>query len=374
MKRHINYNLLILSAILIISGLLFLSTLSAVRSLKLFGNTNYYLFNQLISIAIGLVAGFIFLKIPLNFLKKYAVILLVFNVLALLAVLIPGLGVKTNGASRWISIRGIGFQPSEFFKITIVVYISAWLSEKLSGQSKRGLRFLLERNYYCFTKVFLPFLVFLAITAGIFYLQKDISTLGIIAVTLIAIYFAAQTPIWHTALLFMGGVSGLMFLIIKEPYRLQRLLAFLNPEADIMGIGMQSNQALIALGSGGIFGKGLGMSIQKFSFLPESMTDSIFAIVGEELGIIGCAVLVVLFILFLWQGIKIAKSATDTFSKLTAVGIGTWITFQAFINMTAAIGIFPLAGIPLPFFSYGGSHIVAEMMGIGLLLNISKNG
>ena len=158
-----------------------------------------------------------------------------------------------------------------------------------------------------------------------------------------------------------------------EPYRLDRWLIFLHPDTDPLGKGFQLRQSLISLGSGGFFGKGLGMSTQKFGFLPQAMTDSIFAIIGEELGIIGGIFLIAAFILLFWLGIKVARNSGDRFSKMTAIGIVVWIILQAFVNMASVAGIFPLAGIPLPFFSYGGSHLAVEMIGIGLLLNISKN-
>ncbi len=163
-----------------------------------------------------------------------------------------------------------------------------------------------------------------------------------------------------------------MLLVKFESYRLDRWLIFLHPNEDPLGKGLQLRQSLISLGSGGVFGKGLGMSAEKF-FLPMSMSDSIFAIIGEELGIIGCMVLIVAFVLLFWIGIKIAKDSNDRFSRMTAIGIVVWITLQAFVNMASVAGVFPLAGIPLPFFSYGGSHMVVELIGIGLLLNISKN-
>ena len=158
-----------------------------------------------------------------------------------------------------------------------------------------------------------------------------------------------------------------------EPYRLDRWLIFLHPNVDPMGKGRQLSQSLISLGSGGVFGKGLGMSAEKFGALPAAMSDSIFAIIGEEFGIVGCVILIAIFILFFWMGIKIYKNSNDKFSKMTAVGIVVWITLQAFVNMASSAGIFPLSGIPLPFFSYGGSHLVTELIGVGLLLNISKN-
>lgn len=373
MKGRINYYFLGLSLTLVVLGLLFLSTLSAISSLQIFGNTNYYLFHQLISVAMGLVLGFIAFKIPLIFLKKAAPILLFLIFLALVIVFIPGLGTKLGGASRWISIGNNTFQPSEFFKIIIILYVSAWLSNKFSENSKGGW-ISLKRGYYNFIHVFLPFLVFLGLIAIIFYLQKDISTLGIISVALLCVYFMAQTPIWHIILLVAIGTGSALILAVREPYRIQRLLIFLHPETDPLGIGFHLKQSLIAMGSGGIFGKGLGMSTQKFGFLPQAMSDSIFAVFGEETGIVGSFVLILLFLIFLWLGFKIANSATDRFSRLTVVGITTWITMQAFVNMASAMGLFPLSGIPLPFFSYGGSHIISEIIGVGLILNVSKSG
>lgn len=372
MKKHVNYYFLGLSAFLIVFGLLFLSTLSAISSLQVFGNTNYYLFHQLIGVAIGVILGFIIFKVPLHILKKIAPILFFINLLALLVVFLPLIGTKFGGASRWISIGNNSFQPSEFFKITTILYLSALLSNKLADNAKKSRGVFVKKGYYNFMQVFLPFVILLGVIVIILYFQRDISTLGIISITLITIYFVAGTPLWHTIVTIMAGLASLLVFIKIEPYRAQRLLIFLHPETDPLGIGHQLKQSLIAIGSGGLFGKGLGMSTQKFGFLPQAMSDSIFAILGEETGIIGCVILIILFLLFLWLGFLIAKSSTDTFSKLTAVGLTTWIVFQAFINIASNMGLFPLSGIPLPFFSYGGSHLIAEIIGVGLLLNISK--
>jgi cell division protein FtsW len=374
MKRHINYYFLAISAILLVCGILFLSTLSAIASLQVFGNTTHYVFHQLIAVAIGLFFGAIAFKIPLPFLKKVAPILLALNVLALFAVFLPGVGTKFGGASRWISIGGIAFQPSEFFKITIILYFSAWLANRFSPSSTKNWVAAAKKGYDSVIRVFLPFLLFLVIIGIVFFLQSDISTLGIISVSLIAIYFMAETPLWQTVVTVLGGIGGGLILIITEPYRFHRILTFLNPSIDPLGIGHQAKQSKLAIGSGGLFGKGLGMSVQKFGFLPESMTDSIFAVIGEELGLIGCTILVGLFVSFTYLGFKIAAKATDKFSRLTAIGFSTWIIFQTFINMASAIGLFPLSGIPLPFFSYGGSHMISEIIAVGIILNISKNG
>lgn len=374
MNRRINYYFLITVIFLVVFGFLFLSALSAIASLRTFGNTNYYLFHQLFALFIGLVAGLVLYKIPLSFLKKASPFLLAANILLLVVVFLPGMGSKFGGAQRWISIGGASFQPSEFLKITAVLYLSAWLSNKFSEHSKKSWMSLAKKGYDNLIKVYVPFLCLLGIIAITLYFQKDASTLGIISISLLVVYFAAGTPLWHTMVSVAGGISAGIMLIIVEPYRVQRFLVFLHPETDPLGIGFHIRQSLMAIGSGGIFGKGLGMSTQKFGFLPEAMSDSVFSILGEETGIIGTSILILLFIVFLWQSLKIANATSDKFSRLTAIGIATWIVTQAFMNIASNIGVFPVSGIPLPFFSYGGSHIISELIGVGILLNISKNG
>lgn len=374
MKRHINYFFLILSTALALSGMLFLAALSGPASMQIFGNTNYYIFHQLIAFGIGLATFLVMLKIPLHFLKKISFFLLFANVILLVIVFVPFFGLKFWGANRWINIWGLTLQPSEFFKITAILYLSAWLSEKFSQHERSGWAAKTQKGYHNTINVFLPFLLLLGVSMAILLFQKDMSTLAIVVASLLAVYFAAGTPLWHTATTAGMLVTGAALAIKLTPYRLQRLLIFLNPEADPLGAGFQLKQSLLALGSGGIFGKGLGMSTQKFGFLPQAMSDSVFAIIGEELGIVGCSTLVIVFLLFFWQGIKISRNSTNKFSKLTAVGLSTWIMVQMFMNVASTMGLWPLSGIPLPFFSYGGSHLIAEMAAVGLLLNISKNG
>lgn len=375
MKKHFNYPLFFVVAFLVGSGMLFLATLSALSSLKLFNTTNYYLMHQLIvGLLPGLILGFIAYKFPLHLLKKIVPILLFLNLVALILVFAPFIGSKFWGAQRWISIGGFTLQPSEFLKITAILYLSTWIASKLSDGHQKGWISIAKRSYHNVIQLFLPFIIFLGVISIILYLQPDISTLGIIGLTLIFIYFSSGTPLWHTFLIIVTGVTGLLYLTIKEPYRLDRWLVFLNPGADPLGKGLQLNQSLMAIGSGGFFGKGLGMSVQKFGSLPQAMSDSIFAIFAEETGIFGCLILIALFALFAWLGFRIAKASNDKFAKLSAIGITFWITFQAFVNISSVAGIFPLSGIPLPFFSYGGSHLINELIGVGLLLNISKNG
>ncbi len=332
------------------------------------------MFHQLLlGLLPAVVAGYLAYKVSLNLLKKWAPLLVLLNLAALFFVFLPGIGSKAWGASRWVNFGFASFQPSEFLKITAILYLSAWIASKLSENSTSDWKSATKKGYHNVIYIFIPFIVFLGLIGTALFLQRDASTLGIIAITLLVLYFSAKTPIWHTIVVVASGLGILLFLIRFEPYRLDRWLVFLHPDSDPLGKGFQLRQSLISLGSGGVFGKGLGMSTQKFGFLPQAMSDSIFAIIGEEIGAIGCIALIGIFILFFWLGLKIAKNSNDRFSKMTAIGIVFWITFQAFINISSVAGIFPLAGIPLPFFSYGGSHLVVELIGVGLLLNISKN-
>jgi len=374
MHKKINYYFLAASILLISLGILFLANLSAPASLRVSGNTNYYLFKQLFALCVGLVLALVAYKIPLQFVKKVIPFILGINILLLIALFFPVIGVEHWGASRWINIGGFSLQPSELLKITSVLFLSAWLSNRVSEKQVKGFFKKAKDGYSNFVSIFLPILFFLAIISAILLFQKDLGTLGIVVTALLAVYFVAGTPLWHTILLVVTGILGALVFIKIEPYRMQRLIVFLNPEADPLGIGFQLRQSLLAIGSGGIFGKGWGLSVQKFGSLPQAMTDSMFAILGEETGIIGCVILVSLFVFFFWHGIRIAKEANNRFSKMAATGIMTWLVIQSFMNIASTIGLFPLTGIPLPFFSYGGTHLIAELVGIGILLNISKNG
>lgn len=372
-KRHINYTLFFLVAGIVFFSFIFFAALTAPLALKKLGNTNYFLIRQAVmGLGAGLILAIIAFKTPIEKIKKWAPLLLLANMVALFLVFIPGLRITAGGASRWLSMGFFSFQPSELLKLTAILYLSAWVASKLSEGSVSGWKSFTKKNFHNIIYVLVPFLVFLGAIFVAMYLQSDVSTLGIISLTLLAMYFSSRTPWWHTFLIVIAGLLTLFLLVKFEPYRFDRWMTLFNPLLDPLGKGLQLNQSLISLGSGGLFGKGLGMSAGKF-FLPESMTDSIFAIIGEEFGIIGSFCIISAFIFLLWQGIKIAKNSNDMFSRMVAVGIVTWITLQAFINMASVSGMFPVAGIPLPFFSYGGTHLAVEMMAMGLLLNISKN-
>ena len=382
MTRAYNPDYVLITAIiaLITFGIVIMASVSPALSLKKF-NTPYYYFNHqlLYGLLPGIILGYIAFKTPLEKLKKWAPALFLLNTVALIFIFVESTGVASGGASRWLSLGPLSFQPSEFLKLSFLLYLAAWLSKSgkkhLSQYSAtrkfRGHSLLWGLSQDLFTK-FIPFLILVAIVGILLILQPDISTLAIIFLTSAAMYFISQTPLVHTFILVSGALGGLLFLITMAPYRLNRFLVFMSPNIDPMGLGYQIKQALIAVGSGGIFGRGLGESLQRFGFLPHPMSDSIFAVLAEETGFLGSLILLILFALFLTRGVEIANKNHDQFSKLTSMGICFWITMQAFINIASMIGLLPLSGIPLPFISYGGSALVAQLIGVGILLNISR--
>ena len=368
MKKHPDYILIGVVVILIILGILILASVSAPLSQQRFGNTYYFLNHQLLfGLLLGILLAFLVFKIRLDFFKKWASPLLLINLILLAMVFLPKIGYSAGGAARWLSLGPISFQPSEFLKLTSILYFAAWLTSRTGAKKFGG-----GRTEKGFSQTFIAFLIVVGLISSLLIFQPDISTLGIIVLVATLMYFLAETPLWHSILFVLLGAGGLLTLIKLAPYRAARLLVFLKPEIDPMGIGYQIKQALIAVGSGGISGLGLGMSQQRLGFLPQSISDSIFAILAEETGFIGCLILIFLFLIFLWRGFEIAKVSQNKFSQLAALGITSWITLQALTNIGSMIGILPLTGIPLPFISYGGSALVSELAGVGILLNISK--
>ncbi|MFH1565566.1 MAG: putative lipid II flippase FtsW [bacterium] len=359
MKKHYDLPLIIVTAILVLIGLVMVSSSSVVLATQQFGSPYYYFKHQFF---IGFIGGGIFCyimsKIDYGKLKKFAPVFLFLSFLMLILVFIPGIGMSFGGAQRWIKL-GLSFQPSEFVKLGVIIYLAAWLSkDKESVQS--------------FTKSFLPFVAVICAVSILLLKQPDTGTMGIIAVIAITMFFTAGGRFSHI-FIFITGLAGVLWGLIKiAPYRMNRFLVFLNPSIDPKGIGYHINQALIAIGSGGIFGMGFGHSRQKFNYLPEPIGDSIFAIIAEELGLIGGAIILVLFGIFAWRGFRIAKHAPDKFGMLLAVGITSWIIFQAIINIAAITSLMPLTGITLPFISYGSSSLVMSLGGVGILINISK--
>ncbi|PIV47136.1 hypothetical protein COX74_02170 [bacterium (Candidatus Gribaldobacteria) CG_4_10_14_0_2_um_filter_41_16] len=365
-KSPPDYLLLIIAVVLTVWGLFTVGMTSLPLSQQRFGNPWNYLQNQIIRLAIGLACGLVLYKLPLKIFKKFAPLAFASAIALALLVFAPMLGVKIAGGQRWINIGG-GFliQPSEFLKIAFIIYLAAWLGKSQTVPNKKKTK-----------EILLPFLAIATVVFAILIAQSDLSTLGILMVVCLAMYFISATPLWHTLSIAGAGAIGLTAFILLEPYRIRRWLVFMNPESDPLGHGFQLRQALMAVGSGKLRGIGdgfgLGLNNPQVGLLPAPLTDSIFAIIGKGWGFLGASLFVALIVLFFWRVLKIAKKLGATFKGLTVFGIGVWIVFQSFFSIGGMIGLLPMGGVPLPFFSYGGSHIIAEMMALGVLLNFSK--
>jgi len=365
-SKSLDYSLLAIIAIIVVTGILILSSVSAAFAFKRYGDTYYFLKHQIIfGLLPGLVLGFLAYKIKLSFFKKWSGPFILLALIMMIMVFLPGVGSSSGDAARWIRIGSFSFQPSEALKLAFVIYLAAWLSNRLEK--------IKQNKEASFWGTFLSFLMVLGVIIVLLFCQSNASTLGVIVAVGIIMYFSTNTPVFHTFITILLGGGGLFLIVKAAPYRVSRWMVFLNPDLDPMGKGYQLQQALIAVGSGGVGGTGLGMSAQKFGFLPQTVSDSIFAVFAEETGFIGAVILIFLFLIFLWRALNTAKESQDNFSRLLALGITSWIIIQTFVNIGAMIGILPLTGIPLPFVSYGGSALGMELVGMGLLLNISKN-
>ena len=367
-KQKPDIVLLIATLLIVLLGFVIFTSVSMARMAELSDSfedlkPGYFLFRQfLLGVLPGILVAFLLYKLPLETIKKISPLLLVLNLIAVGLVFVPGLGLTIRGATRWISLGGISFQPSEFLKLTFILYLASWLSGRKLDKSKR-----------VFSETFIAFSVVCVLISGLILLQRDLSTLIVIMAAGFAMYFSYRTPLTHILTMGVGGLVGLLGFIATSPYRMERVRGLLEFGTDPQGASYQAQQALIAIGSGGLFGLGFGVGNQKYGFLPFAMSDSIFAAYAEEAGFIGSVLLVVLFLVFAWRGVKIAKENKDTFFSLVAVGISVWIFFQAFIHIGAMLGILPITGIPLPFISHGRAHFIAELAAVGVLLNISKS-
>lgn len=353
--------LLITVLTLVVFGLVIIASASAFYAEARFGDQYFFFKRQLFfGVLPGLLALYFFQKADYGKLRKLSFLFFVVALVFLALVFVADIGKELYGARRWIQIGEIGFQPAEMFKLALVLYLAAWFEKKSRKKTED------------FFEGFLPFVIIIALSGYLIIKQPDIGTFGVVVLTAMSIFFASGANLTHIFGLILAGAAGFFVLIKSAPYRLNRFLAFMNPDLDPKGIGYQVKQALIAIGSGGIFGVGLGHSRQKFNYLPEPVGDSIFAIIGEELGLVGCIFVITLFAIVGVKGYQIAKKAPDNFGKLVATGITSWIVSQAFINMMAISGIIPLTGVPLPFVSYGGTSIVFLLSGVGILINVSK--
>lgn len=362
-KHRPDYVITVLALILVGVGLMMIYSTGWISILKKTAgasDNNTFFLNQLTSLTIGIVGWFVASKIDYHFWQKHASKLFWVGVVLMFLVLIPGIAVQGGGASRWVKIGFINFQPVEFFKLGTVIFVAAWLTK-----NKAKLRNPVDG--------LIPFLIIIGlITFLAIFLQKDMGSASVIISATLAMYFVAGAPWWSMLVASITLIGGGILTTMLAPYRLARLITFLNHTEDSAGSGYHINQALIAMGSGGIVGRGLGKSLQAYGYLPEATNDSIFAIIGEEFGLIGSIGIISVFALLVWRGVRVAQSAADDFGKLVAIGISCWIGFQFLINVSAMLNLIPLTGIPLPFISYGGTSLLALLVAIGILQNISK--
>lgn len=361
LNNPVDFTLVIVILLLLSIGLIMVLSASSPSALSESGNSYSYFFKQAIFAVAGLFMMWFISKIDYRFYKKYYILMYVISIVSLLAVLL--IGREVNGATRWIYLtETLSLQPSEIVKFLMIIFYAAILTknrDKLE-QYKKG--FLLH------IALVIPIIGLLIAEP---HLSASIVIIGIISIMMIV----AGCKFWH--FLVTGAVAGIPILalvIIKEPYRLQRVITFLDPWKDATGDGWQVIQSLYAIGSGGLFGAGLGESKQKYLYIPEPHNDFIFSILAEELGFIGCAVVLILFAIFIWRGILIAMRAPDMFGSLIAVGITAQVGIQVIINIAVVTSSMPATGMPLPFFSYGGSALFILLCEMGVLLNISKAG
>lgn len=358
--KPFDYVFLLLVLALLGTGLAVLYSASTVESYQNFGNTTYYFKHQfLYGACIGLTGMYVASRIDYHLWQKYLPYLLALSFLLLALVKIPGIGWRFNGADRWIHVGFIFFQPAELAKLVIIFYLAAWADKKRSTLN----------NFYF---GLLPSLCIIALFSLLILWQPDMGTMlviiGISAVMLFTAGISWRNMFW----LLISGVLTLVTLIKLEPYRARRLTTFLDPSVDPKGISYQINQAVLAIGAGGLWGYGYGLSRQKHNYLPEALGDSVFAVMAEELGFIRVVVVLLLFVFFALKGFSIARSAPDMFGKMVAIGVTGWVVVQAFINIGAMIRLLPLTGVPLPFFSYGSSSLMVMLVSIGIVLNISR--
>ncbi len=358
-----DYLLTVLVFALVAIGLIMLYATGSIVKLSITGGSsgkNTFFSTQLIAFGLGLLVWYGVSKIHYDFWRKYSLHMFIATFVMMLLVLIPGLSNSANGATRWVRLGGFSFQPVEFFKLSLVLYLATWLDKNKSQLSN-------------FAKGLVPFLLILgSATFLAVFVQRDMGSAMVLLLSGMSMLFMSSMPLW-----LYGGTLGIfaaggVAMILIQPYRLARVMTFFNHKEDVSSTGYHINQALIALGSGGILGKGLGKGLQSYGYLPESTNDSIFAILGEQFGLWGTMTVVGIFAVLIYRGLNIVRRAPDDFSRLVSIGIVGWFGFQAIINIMAMLNLIPLTGIPLPFISYGGTSMLASLAAVGILQNISK--
>jgi cell division protein FtsW len=354
--------LLALTLALLAAGLVMVLSASSVEGLLAFDSAYYYFGRQMVFAIAGLGAMLVLQRIDYRQLRRWAPAGAVAAVVLMLLVLVPHVGVdpgRTHGASRWLNLGPLGtFQPAEFGKLALALYVAHWV-ERRQGRLRS------------FSDGLLPFAIMVAVVLGIMMLQRDLGTAVVLGAILVSIYFVGGGRKRHVALVLVGLAAGFALFVLLESYRQHRLTAFLDPFRDPLGDSYQPVQALIGLGSGGPLGVGLGHSVLKYGWLPEAHTDFIFAVIGEETGLLGTTLILAGFVALTVRGYRAAMRAPDRFGVMLATGITTWIGFQAFVNMATVTSTLPATGVPLPFVSYGGSALAITLAAMGVLLNVA---
>jgi cell division protein FtsW len=354
-KNKIDYTIIGIVSAITLLGLIVLASAASVSEKIDFFEQIYF------GIIPGAALALLFLKTPLSFIKKVAPFLFLANLALIILIIFSDFSYTAGGSTRWFSIGPISFQPAEFLKLTFILYLGSWLSSKDFKKEKKH-----------FKKILFPFILFCSVLGAIFYSQPDFSTFLIIISIGSILYFTSGAPFSHLfSVAFAGSGIALLFLW-RLPHTLNRVIGIMNPEVGLLDSNYQARQSLITIGSGGFWGVGPGMSEQKFGNLPEQATDFIFSILAEEMGLVGALLVVFLFLGFLFRAILLASKTEDKFSRFILIGVGSWIFIQSSVNIGVAVNIFPVTGMPLPFISYGKSHIVAELAAIGLMLNASQ--
>ena len=354
-----DYLLISVIIMLLIMGLVMVYSSSHIWAEYKYADQLFFIKRQLIFASLGIICMLFIMNIPYHFWKKYSKFILLICFILLIIVKIPGIGIVRGGAQSWIGVGAFSIQPSEFMKLGLIIFLASYLSTH-------------QKYITSFKKGFLPTIGLVFLAFGLIMLQPDLGTGVVLVLTCGLMIFIAGARLLHFFGLSIIGLAGFVFLIVSAPYRIQRITAFLDPWEDPLGNGFQIIQSLYAIGPGGLMGIGLGKSLQKYFYLPEPQTDFIFAILGEELGFIGGMVVIGLFMILFWRGIKIALEAPDQFGRYMAFGIVAMITIQVMINISVVIGLIPVTGITLPFLSYGGSSLTLILCSVGILLNISR--
>lgn len=344
---------------LVLFGIVMIYSASVILGYTAFGDSQLFFRKQIISALIGIVAMIAAANFPYRHWQTWAGWMFGATLVLLVSVFFFSRG-EINGAHRWIEVGGFSFQPSELAKLTFLIYIAAWFARR-------------EHQMRDIVGTFLPFLGIVGVLSFLLLRQPDFGTLMVFFLAASAVYLVAGMT-WPQFFIGAGVTAAAIAGILAEPYRRQRVITFLDPSRDPSGIGWHVENIMIAIGSGGWFGLGFGASGQKRLFLPEPHTDSIFAVITEELGFVVAALVIVAFIILAYRGYKIALRSPDTFGRLLAVGITSWFAFQAFLNLASMAHIIPLVGVPLPFVSYGGTNLIVSLAAVGILLNISAHG